>query len=810
MVNASRAVSTEYFRFRLRLVLGLLMVACLTLGAVAWKITSSMHDRENAVRTQSQAYVQTIAAHVSDSIQLADHALTGLTHAIQALPPEQRNSAAIRDLLISHDPGSSDDLSVKFVDVDGFAIAATNHVPLSGVSFKDTDFFRAHSGSEAGADLYVGQPVIARVTRKRIFTLSRRVFGAQGEFLGIVMLPMDAARFASMFELARLNRDITIGLVREGGKVIARVPLFEQTFAVNLLASSNSIFRQLYEPPATGIKLNSALDGRSMIFSARALQKLPLFVVVGISVEELQQLLRDDLLIGGAGIVLMLTIMLLITRLALNAYRSLDIKKQGLQESEFRLKFGLEGIGDGLWDWNVASGTVYFTLHCKNMLGYADDAMGDTFAAWESLLHPDDRSRVLATLQGCLDGGESVYASEYRLRCKDGGWKWILARGMVNSRDAGGRALRMIGTHADISERKQSERAQVHKIIEAAPAPMLLVADDGVIIFANGAARTTFGYVLLDLEGRNIDELAPCHEGSHVDWRKGRASSAATQPMIEGKVRQTGLHLDGSEFPIEVSVSTFQMDGQTVIIASISDISEREQAADLLKKSLAELRRLSDHQQNVKEDERTRIAQDLHDDLGQNLLVLKMDVDTLYARTRAAHPKLNGRVRLALDNIDGTIKSVKAIMNNLRPATLELGLYPAVEWQLRQFERSSGIVCRLLASEEVAGRQLDQVRIAAVFRILQESLTNVARHAKASEVQVALVQDEHGFSMSVADNGRGLDAGDRRKGNSFGLMGIRERIDALGGELDIASSPGHGTVLSIRLPIDKVGSISLS
>ena len=465
-----------------------------------------------------------------------------------------------------------------------------------------------------------------------------------------------------------------------------------------------------------------------------------------------------------------------------------------------------------MWDWNLGSGTVCFFLHCKNMLGYADDEMEDTLAAWERLLHPDDKARVLATLQACLDGGEAVYVSEYRLWCKDRSWKWILARGMVNSHDAGGRALRMIGTHADITERKQSERAQVHKIIEAAPDPMLLVAGAGTIIFANGAARTAFGYVLPGLEGRNIDALLPCHGGSHADWRKapGSGATAHTQPANAEKVRQAGRHLDGSAFPVEVSVSTFQMDGQAVIIASICDISASEQAAALLEKSFAELCRLSDHQQNVREDERKRIAQDIHDELGQNLLVLKMDVATLHARTRDADPKLNRRVRLALNNIDDTIRSGKAIMNNLRRATLELGLYPAVEWQLRQFERSSGIVCRLLTTEEAAGCELDQVRIAAVFRIFQESLTNVARHAGANEVQVALVQDGHGFSMSVADNGRGLLDEEGRKGNSFGLMGIRERIDALGGELVMTSSPGHGTVLSIRLPLDKVGKVGVN
>ena len=224
-------------------------------------------------------------------------------------------------------------------------------------------------------------------------------------------------------------------------------------------------------------------------------------------------------------------------------------------------------------------------------------------------------------------------------------------------------------------------------------------------------------------------------------------------------------------------------------------------AETVSRQSFTELRRLSDSIQTTKEYERKRIAQEIHDDLGQNLLVLKMDVAALYARTGHAHPKLNQRVSLVLNNINAIIQSVKSIMNDLRPATLELGLLAAVEWQLKQFMRTSGIDCKLVATEG-AELGLNDEKISAVFRIFQESLSNVVRHAQATKIEVTLRSDEHGFSMTIKDNGKGLEPGDRSKPNSFGLMGIKERAHALEAEFTIEST-GNGTVLSIFIATKK-------
>jgi signal transduction histidine kinase len=219
--------------------------------------------------------------------------------------------------------------------------------------------------------------------------------------------------------------------------------------------------------------------------------------------------------------------------------------------------------------------------------------------------------------------------------------------------------------------------------------------------------------------------------------------------------------------------------------------------------SLAQLRRLSDSIQTTKEHERKRIAQDIHDELGQNLLVLKMDATALWTSVEGTHPKLDQRAALVLNNINATIQSVKSIMNDLRPATLELGLLAGVEWQLTQFMRTSGIDCKLVATEE-DNLELGEERVSAIFRIFQESLTNVARHAQATKVEVTLLRDERGFSMTIKDNGKGLEPGDSKKLNSFGLLGIKERAHALRAEFTMESSPENGTALTIFIAMEEV------
>lgn len=227
---------------------------------------------------------------------------------------------------------------------------------------------------------------------------------------------------------------------------------------------------------------------------------------------------------------------------------------------------------------------------------------------------------------------------------------------------------------------------------------------------------------------------------------------------------------------------------------------ELRESQDKLEVSHQNLRRLAAHADQIKEDERKRIAREIHDDLGQNLLALRIEADLLSSRTSDRHPRLHARARATVEQIDATIKSVRQIINDLRPNVLDLGLTAAVEWQIADFRRRTGIACEL--HEGTHEIEVDDNCATAFFRILQESLNNVSRHARATRVQVALRLDGRLLSMTVADNGQGMPPGGRDKAHSFGLVGIEERVKILGGTFNVRSQPGKGTLIEVTVAVN--------
>lgn len=210
------------------------------------------------------------------------------------------------------------------------------------------------------------------------------------------------------------------------------------------------------------------------------------------------------------------------------------------------------------------------------------------------------------------------------------------------------------------------------------------------------------------------------------------------------------------------------------------------------------LRRLAAHANNIREDERKRIAREIHDDLGQNLLALRIEADMLSVRTSERQPRLHARALLTVRQIDATIRSVRQIINDLRPTVLDLGLNAAVDWQIDEFRRRAGIECQLI--EPHGEIKVSDQCATALFRILQESLSNISRHAGATRVKVELRVDGGWISMTVSDNGVGLQQDGRSKQGSFGLVGIEERMNILSGVFRLVSTPGGGTTVHISVP----------
>lgn len=323
------------------------------------------------------------------------------------------------------------------------------------------------------------------------------------------------------------------------------------------------------------------------------------------------------------------------------------------------------------------------------------------------------------------------------------------------------------------------------------------------ILFINPSAATMFGYTVEALLGTSLNQLIPQRHrqghGKHVTQFGETGTTRRKMGVNFDDFYVTGLRADCTEFPIEASISNLVENGQKYFTVIFRDTTERKIAKEEIAHSHEQLSQLSGALQSIREEERKHIARELHDDLGQILAALRMDLSLLQR-----DPAITGKSSSTLTSMDQllltSITTLRRIATDLRPRALdEGGLFFALQGLQRDFSRRHGIDCELLANEDQL--ILDDARSTAIYRIVQESLTNVARHAKASEVQICFTRDAEKLQVTIADNGQGIETQDKRKSGSLGLVGIRERVKALGGEFAIESQAQSGTKLHVWVPL---------
>ncbi len=347
-----------------------------------------------------------------------------------------------------------------------------------------------------------------------------------------------------------------------------------------------------------------------------------------------------------------------------------------------------------------------------------------------------------------------------------------------------------------------ASHARLAGVIDSAMDAIITVDPSQRIVLFNRAAEAVFRCPRIDALGAPLERFVPTRfretHRAHIE-RFGR--TGGTSRRMGDSTVLWGLRADGEEFPLEASISQTQEAAGRFYTVILRDVTLRKQSEDMLRRQQAELRELSARVLEAREEEKTLIARELHDELGQLLTALKMDLAWLRERLPPPGSELGGKAAQMEALLDRTVTSVRRISADLRPLMLDdLGLHDAASWLVEDFAARSGVECKLTLPEEPALEGLDRSVANTVYRVLQESLTNIARHAQARHAWVILAASGDSLQLEIEDDGRGIVEEDLAQPRSLGLKGMRERVLYLGGTLEIGRAPRGGTRVHARVP----------
>jgi len=507
-----------------------------------------------------------------------------------------------------------------------------------------------------------------------------------------------------------------------------------------------------------------------------------------------------------------------------------------LRRSEAKLALAASGTRVGIFDRNLLTGETMATEQHVRLLGLRPTTTNRTaettlsqpyhYRDWAKRVHPGDLRRVEAEMERCI-ADRVPFEMEYRIVWPDHSLHWVAVRGVCEC-DEQDAPIRLLGIMLDISERKRSEEAlrQLNEELEqrvkertaslvesearfrkifdtAADGLFLRDMKTGRFVLANKACLDMLGYTLEEFTALRLDDLhlpedLPFIRAEIVRFNKGETASPAD---VRFKRK------DGSLILGEVYPTALLYDGPHHALVSIRDVTERRRMEKDLEQSRQTLRGLLSRLEVAREEERTRVARDIHDDLGQNLTAIKMDLRWIErALEKMALPELDAvkaHAVSAIDVVNTTTVAVQELATQLRPGVLDnLGLGPAIRFECRRFHTRSGIPCRTGVPDTLPEPAPSVAT--ALFRILQECLTNVARHSGATRTSVRLDRRGNDFLLRVHDNGAGITDEALALPQSLGLLGMKERAAMLGGEVVFQRGHKGGTVVTVRIPDEDV------
>ena len=476
-----------------------------------------------------------------------------------------------------------------------------------------------------------------------------------------------------------------------------------------------------------------------------------------------------------------------------------------LRESERQLAEAQRLAHIGSWELDLRTKAVNWSDELYNIFGLQPGEIDPAKDAM-SFVTTEDRDIVLNTVYSAIQKKES-YSFFYRILRRNGEERIIHSCGYIAS-DDDGNPIKMFGTSQDITERKQAEdelrlayqRLSYH--VENTPLAVIEWDKDLFIKRWSKRAEEIFGWHESESLEKNVYDpefpliyIEDLHSVDTINEQlmKGIVSgnlSINRNYTKEGKVIYCEWHN---------SVLKDEHGNVLTILSLVQDITERKKTEETLNQSYEEIRKLTAHLQNIREDERIAIAREIHDELGQQLTVLKMEAKGLNKNLKNADEGIKRKIGDIIDLLDTMAKSVRRISSELRPSLLyNLGLVAAIEWHLKEFEKRSGI--KFILNEPKEELEIPEPIKNGLFRIFQESVTNVNRHANATIIKVILEQKDQQLILSIEDNGQGFEKEKIYTKQTLGILGMKERSQMMGGIYEINSIPGEGTMVIVAVP----------
>lgn len=478
-----------------------------------------------------------------------------------------------------------------------------------------------------------------------------------------------------------------------------------------------------------------------------------------------------------------------------------------LRKSERVLREAAELGHTGSWEHDLITGEIFNTPQNLRLF-FGDDLKRDSrFEDYAAAVHPEDRARAEAYHQRVMDEGGPI-DHEYRVVWPDGTVRVLVGRATV-VRDGSGKTIRAYGTNIDVTERRAAEEAMrqsqqlLNLVLETLPVGVAVMDRAGDIVLTNPESRRIWGEPMISSGAERWVRSAGYWPDSGL--KIGPSEWPSVRALRDGRITLNELMdidaFNGRRKTIEASAAPIRNAEGSIVgaVIVIDEVTERVRAERALHESASRLQHLSRRLLAVQEEERSHLSRELHDEFGQLLATISLH---LHAARGVASQTAQGSLEEAMSLLKRAGAQLRSLALELRPRMLETaGLDSTLRWLAEQHQQHTGI------ATEVAGHVngVSGDLAIACFRVVQEALTNAARHARAQRVWIELALSEGRLELSVRDDGVGFDVpgtleGAANRGN-LGLVGMRERVEILGGTLELHSEPGHGARISIALPV---------